>query len=218
MHYTEQIEQLKLRLQQPLPGTAAQDKMSSRVKVEGVSMKIPADAKESGVLALLFPVREELNLLLIRRTEDGRPHSGQIGFPGGRKEQQDNNDLQTTALRETFEEVGVASTDIEVLGALSSLYIPVSYSNVFPYVGYTPGRPDYTLSQDEVQYTLEVPVKELFNPAIKSVKKITPSAYPDISIEAPVYEWDAEHIIWGATAMMISELEEVMRKATKGML
>lgn len=197
-------------MQQPLPGTAAQNKMSSRVKVEGISMDIPADAKESGVLALLFPVREELNLLLIKRTEDGRPHSGQISFPGGRKEEQDNNDLQTTALRETFEEVGVASADIEVLGAMSSLYIPVSYSNVFPFVGFTPNRPDYSLSHDEVQYTIEIPVNELFNPAIKSIKKITPSAYPDISIKAPVYEWDAEHIIWGATAMMIAELEELM--------
>lgn len=172
-------------------------------------MDIPDDARESGVLALLFPVQEELNLLLIKRTEDGRPHSGQISFPGGRREQEDP-DLQTTALRETFEEVGVASSDIEVLGALSSLYIPVSYSNVFPFVGYMHQRPDYSLSHDEVQYTLELPLKDLFNPNIKSIKDITPSAFPDITIKAPVYEWDAEHIIWGATAMMISELEEVM--------
>lgn len=172
-------------------------------------MDIPEDAKESGVLALLFPVQEELNLLLIKRTEDGRPHSGQISFPGGRKEEEDP-DLQTTALRETFEEVGVPSSEIEILGALSSLYIPVSYSNVFPYVGFTHERPDYALSLDEVQYTIEVPLKELFSPDIKSVKSIKPSAFPDITIKAPVYEWDADHMIWGATAMMISELEEMM--------
>lgn len=211
MHYTEQIERLKLRLQEPLPGRAAQNKMSSRVQIEGVSMKIPPDAKESGVLALLFPIDEELNLLLIKRTEDGRAHSGQIGFPGGRREKQDTN-LQTTALRETFEEVGVASSDIEVLGALSSLYIPVSYSNVFPFVGYTPSRPDYTLSHDEVQHTLEVPIKELFNPDIKSIKSIRPSAFPHITIKAPVYQWGKEHTIWGATAMMISELEELINE------
>lgn len=209
MHYTNLIEQLKLRLQEPLPGTAAQNKMSSRVKVEGVSMEIPDDAKESGVLALLFPKQEELNLLLIKRTEDGRAHGGQISFPGGRREKEDNN-LQTTALRETFEEVGVASADIDVLGALSSLYIPVSTSNVFPFVGFTPERPDYTLSHAEVQYTLEIPVRELFNPGIKSVKKISPRGFPGITIQAPAYEWDAEHIIWGATAMMIAELEEIM--------
>lgn len=207
MYYTDRIEQLKLRLQQPLPGIDAQNKMASRVRA--LPNNIPANAKESGVLALLFPLHDELNLLLIKRTEDGRPHSGQISFPGGRREQQDT-DLQTTALRETFEEVGVPSADIEVLGALSSLYIPVSYSNVFPFVGFTPQCPDYMLSHDEVQYTLELPLSELFNPDIKSVKSITPSAFPDITIKAPVYEWDAEHIIWGATAMMIAELEEVL--------
>lgn len=172
-------------------------------------LEIPANAKESGVLALLFPMQEELYLLLIKRIEDGKPHSGQISFPGGRRDKNDDT-LQTTALRETFEEVGIPSAEIEVLGALSPLYIPVSNSNVYPYIGFVSAHPEYTLSVGEVQYVLEVPLRELFNPAIKSVRSITPSAFPDITIKAPVYEWDNGHIIWGATAMMIAELEEVL--------
>ncbi len=194
-------------MQQPLPGVDAQNIMASRVRP--LPAEVPADARESGVLALLFPMQDELYLLLIKRIEDGKAHGGQISFPGGRRDAADDT-LQTTALRETFEEVGIPSAEIEVLGQLSPLYIPVSNSNVYPYVGFLPGHPEYSLSVDEVQYVLEVPIRELFNPAIKSVRSITPSAFPDITIKAPVYEWDKEHIIWGATAMMIAELEVVL--------
>ncbi len=207
MDYEKQITYLEEKLKGPLPGAAAQRKMAS--KVRGISMDIPPDAKESAVLGLLFPKQNDLNLLLIKRTEDGRPHSGQIGFPGGRREEADDN-LLVTALRETHEEVGIPSSSVTVLGALSSLYIPVSKSNVFPYIGFTAQQPEYVLSADEVQYVLEVPIKELFDPAIKSVKSITPSAFPNITLTTPVYEWQPEHIIWGATAMMIAELEELL--------
>lgn len=207
MHYTEQIEKLKQRLQQPLPGIRAQNRMAG--KVRKLPLDVPHDAKKSGVLALLFPKQEELNLLLIRRTEDGRAHGGQISFPGGRHEPEDAN-LQMTALRETYEEVGVPSEHIEVVGSMSTLYIPVSNSDVHPFVGFTNQQPEYVLSTDEVQYVLEVPVNKLFIPDIKTVKSITPSAYPDITIKAPAYQWDDQHTIWGATAMMIAELEELI--------
>lgn len=181
--------------------------MASRVRE--LPLHVPDDARESAVLALLFPRNGELNLLLIKRIEDGKPHGGQISFPGGRKDPEDES-LQITALRETHEEVGIPSTDIEILGQLSSLYIPVSNSNVFPFIGYTPQQPEYILSVNEVQYTLEVPIVKLFQPERKSVKNITPSSFPEIIIKAPVYEWDNDHTIWGATAMMLAELEDIM--------
>lgn len=208
MSYKKQIERLQIRLQQPLPGVAAQNKMASRVRA--LPLDAPEDARQSAVLSLLFPVRDELHLLLIKRVEDGKPHSGQISFPGGRRDPEDGS-LQITALRETHEEVGVGATDIQIIGSLSSLYIPVSNSNVYPFIGYTNARPQYILSTDEVQYVMELPVKELFNPGRKTIRRITPSAFPDITINAPAYLWDEEHIIWGATAMMIAELEELMR-------
>lgn len=208
MSYEEQIERFKLKLQQPLPGVDAQNKMASRVRP--LPPVIPGDARESAVLALLFPKNEKLHLLLIKRMEDGRPHSGQISFPGGRRDV-DDADLQTTALRETFEEVGIPASGITILSPLTSLFIPVSNSNVYPYLGYMQHEPEYILSPNEVQYVLELPVTELFAPERKTVKNITPLAYPDITIKAPAYEWDADHIIWGATAMMISELEEIMQ-------
>jgi 8-oxo-dGTP pyrophosphatase MutT (NUDIX family) len=206
LNITDTIERLKLRLQQPLPGIAAQNNMASRVRE--LPSVIPDTAKQSAVLALLFPKNDALNLLLIKRVTDGKPHSGQISFPGGRKDPTDT-DLSFTALRETQEEVGIAPDKIELLGGLTSLYIPVSYSNVFPFLGYTTEPQQYILSMDEVQYTIEVPLKDFFAAERKIVTHITPEAFPDITLKAPAYQWE-EHIIWGATAMMIAELEAVM--------
>lgn len=190
-----------------MPGVAAQNKMASRVRA--LPLQIPEDARQSAVMALLYPVQHELNLLLIKRVEDGKPHSGQISFPGGRRDPEDES-LQITALRETYEEVGIRADKIEIIGSLSSLYIPVSNSNVFPFVGFADNKPELNICADEVQYTMEVPIKKLFDPGIKTVRHITPSAFPEITIEAPSYLWDEDHIIWGATAMMIAELEELM--------
>lgn len=203
----DRINWLKNRLQEPLPGLEAQNKMAARVRE--LPSVIPDNAKLSAVLALLFPKDDALNLLLIKRVDDGKPHSGQIGFPGGRKDETDQS-LEHTALRETFEEVGIAAESMQVLGALTSLYIPVSYSLVHPFIGYTPHKPEYKLSVDEVQYTLEVPLHEFFAPEKKIVTKITPAAFPEITLTAPAYQWDADHLIWGATAMIISELEALL--------
>jgi 8-oxo-dGTP pyrophosphatase MutT (NUDIX family) len=202
----DKIDLLKIRLQEPLPGLAAQNKMAARVRE--LPAIIPENAKLSAVLAILFPKNNVLNLVLIKRVDDGKPHSGQISFPGGRKDASDAY-LADTALRETFEEVGIPSQKIQILGELTSLYIPVSYSQVHPFIGYMPHQPEYELSTNEVQYTLEVPLHEFFAPEKKIVTKITPAAFPDITLTAPAYQWDAEHLIWGATAMIISELEEL---------
>ncbi|MBS1772709.1 MAG: CoA pyrophosphatase [Bacteroidetes bacterium] len=201
------IERLKERLLLPLPGIEAQNKMAARVRE--LPSVIPDDARLSAVMALLFPKNDELNLLLIKRVNDGRAHGGQIAFPGGRKEDADTT-LQDTALRETFEEVGIPAEQIEVLGSLTSLYIPVSYSMVHPYVGYLQQPPEPTINPSEVQYVFDVPLKEFFVSEKKIITHITPLAFPDITIKAPAYQWDADHLVWGATAMIIAELEALI--------
>lgn len=204
MYGTELIDRLKEKLQQPLPGIEAQNRMASRVRP--LPDKIPDDARPSAVMALLYPHNDELCILLIKRIDDGKAHSGQISFPGGRKDPGDA-DLSDTALRETNEEVGIPSQNIEVLGPLSTLYIPVSNSQVHPFVGYAQQKQDYILSVNEVQYVLEIPLRELFNAGKKIVTHITPAAFPDITLKAPAYKLDEEHLVWGATAMILSELE-----------
>jgi 8-oxo-dGTP pyrophosphatase MutT (NUDIX family) len=167
---------------------------------------VPDNARLSAVLCLLFPVDDRLHLLLMKRREDRTAHSGQVSFPGGRHEPEDP-DLLTTALREAHEEVGIAPTDVIVIGALTPLYIPVSNFNVFPYIGYMPSRPAYVLSDNEVSYTIEISLDELLHPERKIITDVYSPATPQKIKNVHAYNLQDGTIIWGATAMIISELE-----------
>lgn len=201
-----QIISLQQQLQQPLPGRDAQERMAARVLP--MPPQIPGNARTSAVLSLFFPLNEMLHMVLIQRTEDGGRHSGQVGFPGGRYEPADAS-FEATALRETQEEVGIPSNEIQLLGALTPLYIPVSNFMVHPFVCYTPQRPEYILSKDEVAGIYEVAAGELFLPERKIVTTVRPSSAPNLTLTVPAYTLKDGPIIWGATAMMLSELEAV---------
>jgi 8-oxo-dGTP pyrophosphatase MutT (NUDIX family) len=186
--------------------------MAARVKA--MPARIPDDARASAVLCLLFPVAGELNVLLIKRMADKGAHSGQISFPGGRQDATDA-DLKATALREANEEVGIVSSDINILGALTPLYIPVSNFLVYPYVGYTPQKPDYRLSVNEVAYVIELPLNTLFHEARKTMVDVTSPAMPAIIRNVKAYKIEDDTVIWGATAMILSELEVIMDEHTR---
>jgi len=192
---------------QPLPGRAAQEQMMGRVV--NMPIKIPDNARPSAVLCLLFPVDDELNMLLMKRREDKTAHSGQVSFPGGSYEQSDAS-LEATALREAREEVGITSSEVDVLGALTPLYIPVSNFHVYPYVGYARQRPVYNLSHNEVSYTIEVPLNSLLHADKKTMTDVISPAFPDVIRQVKAYKLEDGTIIWGATAMIISELEAIL--------
>ena len=203
------IERLRARLQGPLPGLPAQEKMTGRVLP--MPAEVPAGARPSAVLFLLFGEDADLHLLLIQRTADGRAHSAQISAPGGRWEPADA-DLRTTALRETEEEVGVAPKAVDVLGALTPLYIPVSNFLVHPFVGYAQTLPPLSPNAFEVERTLKVPTAALFSQAAKIQTEVRPTSAPGLVLNVPAYRLENdESVIWGATAMMLAELEAVMR-------
>ncbi len=207
------VSWLKERLKQELPGKEAQERMTGRVLP--MPDEIPENARQGAVLVLLYPVDDMLSLLLIRRTSDGGAHSGQIAFPGGKAEHTDA-DLIATALREAQEEVGLLSCDVDIIGALSSLYIPVSNFNVHPFVGYTEARPDYILSAIEVESVLEIPIAELFHPERITKVVVTSPADKSFIRKVPAYKLDDDTIIWGATAMMISELQMLLEEYENG--
>lgn len=200
---------LKERLQKELPGKEAQERMTGRVLP--MPDEIPENARQGAVLALLYPIESIPNILFIRRTVDGGAHGGQIAFPGGKAEETDD-DLIATALREAQEEVGLLSCDVDIIGALSSLYIPVSNFNVHPFIGYTTQRPDYILSAAEVDSVVEVPVAELFHPQRITKVVVTSPADKSFIRKVPAYKLEDETIIWGATAMMISELQMLLEE------
>jgi 8-oxo-dGTP pyrophosphatase MutT (NUDIX family) len=211
-NHEEHINWLRERLAAPLPGIAGQERMMARVKP--MPDKIPSDARPSAVLCLLFPIEEALHVLLIRRVDDGKAHSGQIGFPGGKQDPWDA-DLKSTALREANEEVGIMSANVDILGSLTPLYIPVSNFQVYPFVGYSATKPEYNISQSEVAEVLEIPITDLLHPEHKTVVNVTSPVMPEIIRSVRAYKLPDNGIIWGATAMIISELETLLEEYQK---
>jgi 8-oxo-dGTP pyrophosphatase MutT (NUDIX family) len=201
------ISRIRTGFTRPLPGRSAQERMTGRVIPMPESL--PENVRDSAVLQLIYPVDGVPHMLFMRRTEDGRAHSGQISFPGGRWEAQDENFMQT-ALREAAEEVGLQPGSVEVLGAMTPLYIPVSYFMVHPFVAWADARPDYRPNADEVSELIELPFDYLLDPANKIRTQVRPSSMPDLVLDVPAYKIPDGSIIWGATAMMLAELEALM--------
>jgi len=160
--------------------------------------------REAGVLLLLYPhrtdSRSELHIALTRRTEYPGVHSGQISFPGGRRE--NGETLQTTALRETQEEVGVLPETLQLIGKLSPLYTAPSNFCIHPFIAFSSTRPPFSLDPKEVAELIETPLSLLLNPA--TCKQETWN-FPNYG-ERRVSFFDVfGHKVWGATAMMLSE-------------
>ena len=197
------VRQLRADLAGVLPGRAAQYEMAPQPRPSGA---LPydqprPDARRGGVLALLYPNEEQLYLVLILRPTYNGVHSGQVAFPGGGFEEGDG-DLVQTALREAYEEVGVPVTSVTVLGQLSPLYVFASNYLVFPTVAWAPMHPFFKIDPYEVAQLLEVPLAALLDPANRRVE---PRALRDRLADVPFYFVHGQKI-WGATAMMLSEL------------
>jgi 8-oxo-dGTP pyrophosphatase MutT (NUDIX family) len=206
------IEKLKIRLAQPLPGETVQFLMAPATRQQ--IRDIDPDTyhpKKSAVLILLFPVNNAINILLIQRAEYDGVHSGQVAFPGGKYEEQDV-DLKQTAIRETFEEVGVPLNDIEIIGKLSDIYINPSNYLVTPFIGYSYKMPNFIIDEYEVQQTICIDLFQLNNNSVRAKKMITLAN--GTKINTPCYEIEGL-TIWGATAMMISELNVVVEEAKR---
>lgn len=207
MHDTAQLLHLRRRLQGDLPGYDAHERMMPLTrKTIYRDVKIPDDAKKSAVLILLYPGEAGLHFPLIERTEYPGVHSKQIGLPGGAWEEEDV-DYIATALRETEEEIGVNRHQIEVLGQLSSLYIPPSNFWVQPVVGYVKAAPQFIPDPNEVASVIETPLAWINDPAIVTESKITHSTGMTFMVPSFIIHG---HVVWGATAMMLSELSQLM--------
>lgn len=195
------LEHLRQDLASPLPGPQAQYAMAPapRTGAEMESRPLP-DARMGGVLLLLFPRDDALLLPLILRPTYRGVHSGQVAFPGGGREAGDP-DIIATALREAHEEIGIDPTTVEVLGQLSPLYVYPSNYLVYPVVGWAGRAPDFVIDEHEVSQLILAPLGDLLDPAnrqsdIWQLRGRT-ATVPFFRIQ--------EQVIWGATAMMLSE-------------
>ena len=165
--------------------------------------------KEAGVMALFYPdVRQIAHLLLILRKTYKGVHSNQIAFPGGKVEKGDG-DLLATALRETQEEVGVPISAVQVVRSLSQVYIPPSNFEVQPFIGLCPEPLPFSLQESEVEALVEVRVADFMDDANIRTQQLSTS-YAE-NVQVPTFYLNG-HTVWGATAMMMSEIKELLEQ------
>ena len=201
------FEALRNRLKDPLPGELAQNRMTSRARISTGDYLAQRPAhRTSAVLLPLVPHNGTIYTALIRRPSYDGMHSGQLALPGGKSDETDASPLHT-ALREMKEEVGVELDESSVLGALTPVFIPVSDFLVHIYVAHLPAKPGWQPDPREVESVLEFPLSLLDDHNVKTRRKITINQ--NMFIEAPCYVIDGQ-VLWGATAMMFSELEALM--------
>ncbi len=201
------FDHIRERLRGTLPGERAQLKMAAAARSRtGIRPAPDATTRTGAVLILFYPREGIIHLPLIRRPVYPGVHSGQVAFPGGRVDETDTS-ITATALREAWEEVGVRPSDVDVLGQLTPLFVYASNFMVYPVVGAAHRRPDFRADPYEVDALLEVPLTQLQDITRIGSKEII--VRDNITIEAPYYDLQG-HTVWGATAMIISELLEVV--------
>lgn len=198
------IKKIEKRLQQPLPGSNAHQKMQPYNTEKSIPSK--TSSFPAAVLILLYPDKNNnLWTVYIRRTNDYKAHGGQISFPGGKKDPNDY-DIIATALRETEEELGIDKKQIKIIGQLTPLLIRISNHKVFPLIGLINKKPDFKPNIDEVAYLIKVPLSQLMEEHASI--SFTSIKYQQTNLKVPHYNLDGE-ILWGATAMITSELIEL---------
>jgi len=190
----------------PLPGKEAQLLMSPSVRFTGTRMPEPLNARESSVLILLYVKNGAWHIPLMKRPVYSGAHSGQVSLPGGKTEEGDNSYF-ATAIREAEEEIGINGAEVELLGELTSLYIPNSNFVVYPQVGVIHTEPQFKPDRREVEVLIETPIAELANP--KNIKRFNRNIN-NIKVEAPFFSYN-NFEIWGATAMILSEFLQVLK-------
>lgn len=208
MDFKEFVDKIKVLKNRSLGGLDAQFIMAPELRKRYNKNKIDAQKpKKAAVLALFYPNDfNKASLLLTKRASYKGTHSAQISFPGGKIEKNDIN-LQETALREAFEEVGVKSSDITIFKELTDVYIPPSNFLATPFLGYSTTKPTFKINH-EVDSLIEITIDDILNDS--SITHITMNTSYMKNIEVPCFKID-NHIIWGATGMMLSEIKELLK-------
>lgn len=207
MNFADLTKHLTQKLKEhPLPGhEAIMQKMSPyRLKVK---VEPNANTRRSAILMMFYPKGDEIFLPLILRPQYDGVHGGQMAFPGGRVEQSDKN-IQETALREAQEEIGIKATDVKIISNLTELFIPPSNMFCQPVMGFMSYRPDFYPDEREVAGIFEVSISEILDPSIVQVRTVETRG---VRLETPCFVIQ-EQVVWGATALMIAEMIEILKK------
>jgi 8-oxo-dGTP pyrophosphatase MutT (NUDIX family) len=185
----------------PLPGADAQARYAPHPRRKGWSPdQQPATARRAAALVLLYPGADGPSFPLTVRRHDLPEHAGQVSLPGGRIDGDESP--VDAARREAEEEIGVPRGHVQIVGAMSSLWVVVSNHLLFPFIGVTHDRPDFRTAEREVAELIEVPLAAFLDPSTRGWSR---HAREGIVIDYPHFTFGG-HQVWGATAMVLGEL------------
>ena len=210
MNFQDFLEYVPKLAKVTLPAKEAHFKMAPFERIESLkNLNMESiNPKKAAVMMLFYPKNGRTHLVLIVRNSYKGVHSAQIAFPGGKYETPDVT-FEKTALRETHEEIGIHPENIEIIMPFTNLYIQPSNFMVYPFLGICKEEIVFVPDGNEVVKIIELPLNDFLNDDL-IVTTIMSTSYAE-NIEIPAFKIN-EHIVWGATAMMLSELKEVLKK------
>ena len=200
------VEEVQNRFEKGLPGHAQISMAPANRSIRRFEEQEFPTAKKASVLVLVYPKGEELYTVVMQRPDYDGVHSSQVSFPGGKEEPEDDSPWHT-AVRESEEEVGVVQQLIHPVLPLSPLYIPPSDFFVRPFLAYALERPEFIIDTYEVSELMEFPINKLLDDTIKGTMEINRKA---LNFKVPCYNLSGKQI-WGATAIILSELEAMLK-------
>ncbi|MEP1032019.1 CoA pyrophosphatase [Ekhidna sp.] len=209
MNFDELTRFLEKRVQLPMPGDAAHQKMKP-VLANGAPLKLKhsTQPRKGGVLILLYEDSGIVRFPLIQRPNYEGIHSGQMALPGGRYEEEDQDQFQT-ALRESNEEIGVDQRKVEIIGSLSEFFVAASNYLVLPVIGKIDFKPKFVPEPREVHDVVTPPIRHLVDPVRLKEKEII--VRNGFKLHCPYFDLEGR-TVWGATAMMLSEMVEILKE------
>ena len=213
------IEILQKNLEAKLPGINSWKRMAVKSN-EGDSVEIESfqkykdwlskeklnKMKTAAVLIGLFKKENEWYFPLIKRPMHEKNHAGQIALPGGAMEK--GEDIEETATREAFEEVGILPDNVEIIGGLTPLPVPVSNYLIFPFVGIIKDEPKWKINESEVEELILLRMKTLID---------ADNGYYELwnlrgnQVKVPIFKVMGK-TVWGATATVLSELLDLIKE------
>jgi 8-oxo-dGTP pyrophosphatase MutT (NUDIX family) len=191
----------------PLPGYQAHVELAPYRNKSEFNFK-EKNPKIASTLLLLYPKDYEIFFCLIERQEYEGTHSNQISFPGGKNESGET--IKQTAIRETYEEVGVETLSVNIIGELTQVYIPPSNYLIHPFVGYCDFAPKFKPNSREVKNIIEVNIKELYKKEVIKRKKMTfKKNGNNVDYDVPYLDLN-DKLVWGATSVILNEFRKLI--------
>ncbi len=208
MEFQEFIEIIPTLRSVTIDGLEAQFKLAPKMRKKYSDDYLKQkNARLAAVLALFYPDKNnKTTFLLTERAQYNGTHSAQISFPGGKMDEQDSN-LKFTALREAEEEVATDSGSINVIRSITEVYIPPSNFLVTPFLAYANSRPHFNQNK-EVSSLIEVSIDDILND--EYLREVPISTSYAKNIKVPCFYLNNQ-VVWGATAMMLSEIRELLK-------